>query len=224
MVKDARSLSFNLDRPVVPFFFAPEAQHDLFPNAPSLENDSSHFLNDAVILTRPGVRISLATLREALASVDPNLPLISAVSLKEQVSGQLRHERLLARLTSGFGMLSLILASIGLYGLTAYGVASRTAEIGVRIALGANRSNVVSLILRSVFPLILLGFFFGIPLALTAGRLLENQLYGENPNDPLVLLKAVAYLGLCAISAVLIPAIRATFVSPSARAARRLTK
>ena len=92
-----------------------------------------------------------------MASVDPDLPIISIRTLKEQVASQFTQQRLIARLTSFFGVLSLVLASIGLYGVTAYNAGRRINEIGVRMALGANRGHVVRLVLRGAFALIVLG-------------------------------------------------------------------
>ena len=123
-------------------------------------------------------------------------------------------QRLIARLTSLFGILSLVLASIGIYGVTAYSAGSRTNEIGVRMALGATRGHVVRLVLWSALPLIGGGLFFGLPLTLAAGRFLGSQLYGMNPYDPMVTLAAVLALGVSALVASLIPALRASFVSP----------
>jgi predicted permease len=215
VVKDARYLTFRLDQPVGPFFFLPEAQHDFLPKAESTElSPGSHFMHDIVILTKPGASLSDAQVRRAMASVDPNLPFISIRTLREQVASQFTHQRLIARLTSFFGVLSLVLASIGLYGVTAYNAGSRTSEIGVRMALGANRSHVVALVLRGAFGLILFGLLIGLPLTFAAGRFLGNQLYGMNPYDPVVTLVAVVALGLSALTASLIPAFRASLISP----------
>jgi predicted permease len=215
VVKDARYLTFRLDQPVGPFFFLPEAQHDFLPKAESTElSPGSHFMHDIVILTKPGASLSDAQVRRAMASVDPNLPFISIRTLREQVASQFTQQRLIARLTSFFGVLSLVLASIGLYGVTAYNAGSRTSEIGVRMALGANRSHVVALVLRGAFGLILFGLLIGLPLTFAAGRFLGNQLYGMNPYDPVVTLVAVVALGLSALTASLIPAFRASLISP----------
>ena len=121
----------------------------------------------------------MAQVRQAMASVDPNLPIISIRTLKEQVAGRFNQQRLIARLTSLFRNLSLILASIGVYGVTAYNASSRTNEIGVRMALGADRRHVVALVLRGALALISLGLLVGVPLALAAGRFLGSQLYGR---------------------------------------------
>ncbi len=149
-----------------------------------------------------------------MASVDPGMPIVSIRTLREQVASQFTQQRLIARLTSFFGILSLVLASIGLYGVTAYNAGRRINEIGVRIALGASRGHVVRLVLRGAFGLILLGLLVGLPLTFAAGRFLGSQLYGMNPYDPVVTLAAIAALGLSALAASLIPALRASLISP----------
>jgi predicted permease len=215
IAKDARYLPENLGKPITPFFFLPEAQHDFPPKAGSTEvSPGSHFLSDIVIVTRPGASLSINQVRQAIASVDPDLPLISIRALKEQVAGQFRQQRLIARLTSLFGVLSLVLASIGLYGVTAYNVGRRVSEIGVRMALGADRSHIVRLVLRGAFGLILLGLLIGLPLTFAVGRFLGSQLYGMNPFNPVVTLAAVLVLGLSALVASFVPAFRASWTSP----------
>jgi ABC-type antimicrobial peptide transport system permease subunit len=146
--------------------------------------------------------------------VDPNLPSIRIRTLREQVAGQFTQQRLIARLTSFFGVLSLVLAAIGLYGMTAYNAGRRTSEIGVRMALGADRTQVVTLILRGAFGLILIGLLIGLPLTFAAGRFLGSQLYGLNPYDPVVTLTAIVWLGLSALAAALIPALRTSWIMP----------
>jgi ABC-type antimicrobial peptide transport system permease subunit len=146
--------------------------------------------------------------------VDPNLPVISIRTLKEQVALQFRQQRLIARLTSFFGVLSLVLASIGLYGVTAYNAGRRTAEIGVRMALGANRRQVLALVLRGAFALILFGLVVGLPLSFAAGKFLGSQLYGMTPYNPVVTFAAIVALALSALAAALIPAFRASSISP----------
>jgi ABC-type antimicrobial peptide transport system permease subunit len=150
-----------------------------------------------------------------MASVDPNLPLIWTRPMSEQVDNLFRQQRLIARLTSFFGILSLTLACIGMYGVTAYNAGSRVTEIGVRMALGASRREAVAIILRGAFGLIVLGLVLGLPLTLYAGRLLGNQLYGFDPYSPFVLITAVLALGLSAFLASLIPALRASRISPA---------
>jgi predicted permease len=209
VAKDARYLTHNLDQPIGPLFFLPESQ------APyTRANLGSLFLHDIVILTMPGASLSIARVQQAMASVDPNLPVISIHTLKEQVSGQFSQQRLIARLTSFFGALALVLASIGVYGVMAYDVGSRTNEIGVRMALGADRRDVFALILRGALALILFGLLLGIPLALAAGRFLGSQLYGINQYNPIIIAVAILVLGCSALTAALIPAFRASSISP----------
>src|SRR5207245_3035452 len=149
-------------------------------------NQGSLFLHDIVIFAGPGPGLSTARVREAMASVDPNMPIISIRTLREQVAGQFTQQRLIARLTSFFGVLSLVLASIGLYGVTAHNAGRRVSEIGVRMALGANRGDVIRLVVRGAFGLILLGLLIGLPLTFAAGRFLSTQLTGLNPYNPVV--------------------------------------
>jgi predicted permease len=208
IAKDARYLA--LDKPDGAFFFLPEAQADY-----SQTNLGSLFLHDIVILSRPGANLSEAQVRQAMASVDPSLPIISIRTLKEKVATQLTQQQLIARLTSLFGVLSLVLASIGLYGITAYNVGRRTGEIGVRMALGASRGQVVRLVLRGAFLLIAFGLILGIPLSLATSRVLSTQLYGLNPFDPVPIAIAVAVLGLFGLIATLVPAQRASSISPA---------
>jgi predicted permease len=215
IARDARYFPENLGKPITPVFFLPEAQHDFPPKAGASEvSPGSHFLSDILIVTRPGASPSIAQVRQAMASVDPDLPLISIRPLKEQVAGQFTQQRLIARLTSFFGVLSLVLASLGLYGVTAYNVGRRVSEIGVRMALGANRGHVVRLVVRGAFGLILFGLFIGLPLTFAVGRFLGSQLYGINPYNPVVTLAAVLVLGLSALVASFVPAFRASLISP----------
>jgi predicted permease len=210
VAKDARYVTFNLDGPSGPFFFLPEAQAEY-----SQGNLGSLFLHDIVVLTRPHASLSIAQVRQTMASVDPNLPIISIRTLREQVATQFTQQRLIARLTPLFGVLSLVLASVGLYGVTAYNVGRRTNEIGVRMALGASRGAIIRLVLRGAFLLIAFGLILGIPLSLATSRVLTSQLYGLNPFDPILLATAVLLLGLFALIATLAPALRASAVSPS---------
>ncbi len=185
VVKDVRYLTYNLDKPVGAFFYMPEAQYDTFPNRAFTEGDvRSHFLHDIVIRMRPGAVLNVADVRRALAAVDPNLPVISIRTMREQVSAQFTQQRLLARLTSFFGILSLVLASIGLYGVTAYNAGRRVNEIGVRMALGAGQRQVIALVLRGALGLVLLGLFVGVPMTLAAGRFLGSQVVRDEPLQP----------------------------------------
>jgi len=208
VVKDARYFTNGLDKPTGPMYFVPEAQADYTQSAGAL------FLHDIVIAAKPGANVSAASVLQTMASLDPNLPVISIRTLSEQVTSQFTQPRLIARLTSFFGVLSVLLACIGLYGVTAYNTGCRVGEIGVRMALGANRANIVRLVLRGAFALILWGLLIGLPLTLAAGRFLTSQLYGTNPYDPLVVLTAILSLGGSVFVASLIPALRASLISP----------
>ena len=146
----------------------------------------------------------------SIGGVGPTGPAIMAPSPAAS-----NKQRLIAELTSFFGALALILASIGVYGVIAYNAGSRTSEIGVRMALGADRSDVFGLILRGALVLISFGLLLGIPLALAAGRFLGSQLYGVNQNDPAIMALAILVLGSSAVTAALIPALRASSISPS---------
>ena len=209
VAQDARYFRHDLDEPIGPIFFLPEAQAEY-----TQVNLGSLFLHDIVISTNAGAGPSIAAVRQAMASVDPNLPIVSIRTLRQQVASQFTQPRLIARLTSFFGILSLVLASIGLYGVTAYNAGRRINEIGVRMALGANRGHVVRLVLRGAFGLILFGLLIGLPLTFAVGRFLGNQLYGTNPYNPLVTLAAVLALGLSALGASLLPAFRASSTAP----------
>ena len=153
-------------------------------------------------------------IRKTLTSVDPNLTVIDLRSLDSQVAGNFNEDRLIARLTTLFGIVALILASVGLYGVTSYFVARRTTEIGIRMALGATRPAVVSLVLRGVALQIGLGLALGVPCALGAGYLMKSQLYGVSSYDPAALIGATAVLAMCAVMAGFIPARRAASIEP----------
>lgn len=215
IAQDARYLAFDFDKPIGAFFFLPAAQYDIFKSGQMEPDPGSHFLHDIVVVTAPGASLSLPQIRQALASVDPRLPIFSIESLKDQVSGQFTQQRLIARLASFFGLLSLALASIGLYGVTAYNAGRRTTEIGVRLALGASRMQAAGLIVRGALVLVAAGLAAGLPLTLLAGRFLGSQLYGLNPYNSVVIMTAVLTLGLSALIAALIPARRASSISPS---------
>jgi len=215
ITKDARYWDSAVDKPIGPFFFLPEGQHDFDPkDATAEKSPSSHYLRDIVIVTKPRAAISYAQIRQALVSVDPNLPLIWMRTMKEQVAATFTQQRLIARLTSFFGVLSLILASIGLYGVTAHNAGRRTSEIGVRMALGASRREVITLILRGALQLVIFGLFLGLPLTFAAGRFLRSQLDWLTSYDPLLTALAVLMLGFSALAASLIPALRASSILP----------
>jgi predicted permease len=215
VAKDARYLTYNLQKPIGAFFFVPKSQSTVFAKAAfNVGEVRSHFLHDIVARMQPGAKLQEAQVRRALAGVDPSMPVVRMQSLSEQVAGNFSQQRLIARLTSLFGILALVLASIGLYGVTAYNVGSRTNEIGVRMALGADRGNVLALILRGALVQIVFGLLLGVPLTLAAGRFLGSQLYGINQYDPMIIAVAILAVGFSALAAALIPAFRASSISP----------
>src|SRR5437879_4645744 len=155
-----------------------------------------------------------SAVRKALADADPNLPVLNMMSFDEQVAHNFNQERLIARLTELFGALALILACVGLYGVTAYGVARRTNEIGIRMALGADGRNVLGLVLRAALAQVGMGLGIGMPAALAGGRVLAGQLYGVKSYDPMIIGVAAAVLAACAVLAASVPARRAMKVDP----------
>ncbi len=214
IARNARYVTYGLDRPVAPFYFRPEAQHDRDPQTGFPEVDPTHYLHDIVITSQPGAHVSETQIRKALAKVDPNLPVIAVFSLSYQISSHFRQQRLIARLTSFFGLLSLALCCIGLYGVTAYNATQRTAEIGIRMALGADRAEILQLVFRGAVLLVGLGLLAGLPLAWASGSFLGKQLYGTDPHNLWVISIAVAALSLSAAIAALLPALRASSISP----------
>jgi predicted permease len=155
-----------------------------------------------------------ATLRGELAELDRRLATVSTIELREQVDASLVAERLTAQLSTAFGLLALALAAIGLYGVIAYATLERTAEIGLRMALGADRSRVRRLVVRDTFWLLIVGIAIGLPAALMVTRLLESQLYAIRSTDPIAMIAAVGTLVAAALLAGYLPARRATRVDP----------
>jgi predicted permease len=153
-------------------------------------------------------------LREVLASIDPNLAPARVMAYTERVAIQFNQQRLIARLTTLFSALALLLASVGLYGVTAHNVARRTGEIGLRMALGADRAKVLRMVLCGALAQVAIGLTIGVPLAMLCGRWLAHLLYDVGRFDPLVLCVAVVTLCACALVAALVPARRAASIEP----------
>jgi len=174
----------------------------------------SHFIGALMLVTRQAPGAIEAQLTKALAEVDPNLTIVNVSSMRQQVNSRFDQERAVASLAGLFGVVALLLAAVGLYGVTAYAVAQRTNEIGIRMALGADRTRVIDLVLRSAFARVAIGLVVGVPLAVLAGRLISTQLYGVTYSDPVALSIACGSLALCALCAAIIPAMRAAAVSP----------
>jgi predicted permease len=198
--------------PAYPTFFLPFLQTSKDPKLFWLER--SQFMGDIELRVAGRADNLNSEVRRTLAGIDPNLCVLGMMSLNEQVAENFNGDRLIARLTELFSALALILACVGLYGVTSYAVARRTNEIGIRMAIGASRGSVLSLILRGAFAQVVVGLAIGIPIALAGGRLMANLLYGVKGWDPLTLGSAVMALALCALVAALVPARRAMKVDP----------
>jgi ABC-type antimicrobial peptide transport system permease subunit len=174
----------------------------------------STFINSITLHFRTPPPNVDALLRNTLADVDPNLTISELQSLDYQVAGNFNQERLIARLTTLFGALALVLAAVGLYGITSYAVARRTNEIGLRMALGADRGKVVGMVMRGALLLVGLGLAIGIPIALLGGRVMADQLFGVKPYDPMSMAIAVVVLSAAAALAGFLPARRAASIEP----------
>ena len=215
VIRDARFAGFQMDRPPRPMFYVPLAQNVPYQEAAMQRIEfSSHFVGGILLVssTPPGALEALV--RKTLAEIDPNLTVIGVRTLQDQLSQIFNQRRSVASIAGLFGIVALLLAGIGLYGVTAYTVAQRTNELGIRMALGADRGKVIALVLRTAFSRVAIGLLIGVPLAIGAGRLVATQLYGVTFWDPLALSIAAGSLSACALIAALIPAARAAAISP----------
>jgi predicted permease len=215
VAKDMRYMTYDYKDPIRPMFWIPEAQTVQYDDPAYTSGEIwSHYLYNIVIWAPgnpPGIE---ERVRKALVSVDPNLVLYGVDPYAKVVSVDFQQENMIATLTTLFGVLGLVLAAVGLYGVMAYMVEQRTAEIGVRMALGANRSQIIKMVLHGAFSQIGIGLALGIPAAIGAGKLMSDQLFGVKPWDPIMLTSATLLLALTAILASLIPARRAASVEP----------
>lgn len=215
IVPDAKFAGFGLDLPARPMFYVPLAQHLVYrhPLMQTLET-RSHFINGIMLVTHASPAMLEPLLTRTLSEIDPNLTITSVKTMQQQVDLTFNQERAVASLAGLFGIVALLLAAVGLYGVTAYGVAQRTQEIGIRMALGADRVKVVRLILTGASKRVLIGLALGLPLAIVAGRLIAAQLYQVSSWDPLALIVAAIALAISAFFAAIIPARRAASISP----------
>jgi predicted permease len=215
VVGDAKFAGWGLNRPARPMFYVPLAQNvDYKQDLMRRIERQSHFIGGIMLVTNtsPGTLEPLLT--RTLSEVDPNLTINSVRTMQQQIDYSFEQERSVAGLAGLFGVVALLLAAVGLYGVTAYTVAQRTQEIGIRMALGADRSKVVLLVLRGAGKRVLLGLVLGVPLAIGAGRLISAQLYGVSHWDPFALIVAATALAIAAFIAAMIPASRAASISP----------
>ena len=179
-----------------------------------IEKDGSLYAGAIVIETDRPMREMETIAQRTLAGINPNLTMVKFQTFDQQIADQFAQERLLARLTMMFGALALLLAAIGLYGVTAYSVVRRTQEIGIRMALGADRGGVVAMILRGAMVQALVGLAIGVPVALLCVRFVQAQLYQITSVNAGLLIGSIAVLGLAAGVAGLIPARRAASIDP----------
>ncbi len=215
VVRDAKFAGFALDRPARPMFYVPLAQTVDYPQVMMRRIETaSHFVRGILLVTDLPAATIEPELKRTLAAADPNLTVTSIRTLQQQIDRSFDQQRAVASLAGLFGVVALVLAAIGLYGVTAYSVAQRTNEIGLRMALGADRGNVVGMVLQGAFRRILVGLAIGLPLAVGAGYLLSAQLYGVRFWDPLALGVGAGSLAICAFVASIIPARRAASISP----------
>ena len=198
--------------PAYPTFFMPFLQMTKDPKLAF--TISSQYVGDIELHVAGRPENLEAAVRRTLADINPNLTVLDMMSLTEQVDRNFNQDRLIARLTELFGLLALILACVGLYGVTSYSVAQRTNEIGIRIALGANRGRVITLVLRGALMQIVLGLALGVAVSLAGSRLLSSQLYGLKAYDPRILAFAAIVLAACALLAAFVPARRAASIDP----------
>ncbi len=215
VVRDAKFAGWGLSRPARPMFYVPLAQNVNYPDELMKKIElNSHFIGGMLLVTNLTPGALEAQLTRMLADLDPNLTINSIRTMQQQIELSFDQQRAVASLAGLFGIVALVLAAIGLYGVTAYSVAQRTNEIGIRMALGADRPKVLRLVLGGAFKRVLIGLILGLPLAVGAGRLLSAQLYGVTSWDPFALSVAAGAPAICSFFAAIIPANRAASISP----------
>jgi putative ABC transport system permease protein len=215
VVKNMRYMTNDYKDPIGPMFWMPEAQTVHYDDPTDQAGEIwSHMLYN-IVMWAPGNPPGMEEkVRKALASVDPNLVVYGVDPYSRIVSGDFQQENMIATLTMLFGGLGLVLSAVGLYGVMAYVVEQRTPEIGLRMALGADRGKVLRMVLRGAFSQVGIGLAIGIPAAVGAGKLMTQQLFSVRPWDPVMLASATVALGLAALLASAVPAWRAAGVEP----------
>ena len=215
VVRDAKFAGYSLNRPARAMFFVPLSQNVKYTdNVMTRVELQSHFIAGMMLVTNVPTGTLEPLLTKTLGEIDPNLTISSIRTMQQQVDLSFDQERAVASVAGMFGIVALLLAAIGLYGVTAYTVAQRTNEIGIRMALGADRSKIVQMVLRGAFQRVLIGLILGLPLAIGGGRLISSELYGVSSWDPLALTVAAGALAICSFFAAIIPASRAASISP----------
>jgi putative ABC transport system permease protein len=217
VANDIRYMTYGYKNPVRPMFWLPEAQTVPYDD-PAFRSGEiwSHYLYN-IVLWAPGNPPDLEQrVRKTLAGVDQNLVLYGVDPYSKVLDGDFQRENMIATLTTLFGLLGLVLAAVGLYGVLAYMVERRTGEIGVRMALGADRGRVIRMVLVSAIWQIGAGLTLGISASLATSKLMTTQLFGVQPRDPVMLALATLLLTLAALFASALPAWRAAGVEPMA--------
>jgi len=215
VVQNIHYVRWGFRDPARAMYYIPEAQTVHFdqPDIQSYELWSQNLYN--IVIWAPGHPANmLMQVKKALAEVDPDLVIYGVQPYSRVINGTFDQQNMIASLTWLFGAVGLVLAAVGLYGVTAYGVEQRRSEIGVRMALGADRSSVIAMVLREAFWQVGIGLGIGIPAAIGAGYLMASQLFGVAPWNPLLLAGATMLLGLAALCAAVIPARRAATIDP----------
>ena len=203
------------DEPQLPMVFMPLAQPaEIFKEEERVEADRTRFPKDLVVHYQGGEAEMAAALRKAIGDIDPTLPITRIDSFQTQVNSNFTEPEMLAGLTAAFGILALVLAAVGIYGVTSYTVDRRTPEVGIRMALGANRGDVLRGVLKQALAQVIVGLVLGIPLALVLGRLMAAHLYNVSSYNPLILSYAFITLTAAAVLAALLPARRAASIEP----------
>jgi predicted permease len=215
IVRDMKFARSGLNRPARPMFYVALAQGVDYKNDQlKLVELLSHLIHGIMLVTDVPPGELEPFLRRTLAEADPKLTITSVRTMQQQVDLSFDRERAVVSLAELFGIVALVLAAVGVYGVTAYMVAQRTNEIGIRMALGADRAKVIQLVLRGAFQRVAAGLVVGLPLAVGAARLMAAQLYGVSFWDPFALTVAAGSLAGCAFFAAIIPAGRAAAISP----------
>ncbi|HEX4807401.1 MAG TPA: ABC transporter permease [Bryobacteraceae bacterium] len=201
VVKDAKYQSLR-EQPVGVFFVY------------NGQEQSPDGFNDLVVRAQGRPNALIGEIRAAIHAENPNLAISDVMTLAEEVDRSLTEEKLLAKLAGFFGVLALLLSSLGLYGVIAYSVARRTSEIGIRMALGARPASILREVLSESLALVVLGLLAGLPVALACGRLVASQFYGVKTSDPLLIGGVAALLIITALAASFLPARRAALLDP----------
>jgi predicted permease len=202
VVKDAKYM--NLQEKPQSAAFYPHAQHSL------------HFLYNFIARYSGNPNSIVPEIRSAVREIDPNLPLSDVTTLARVVDDSVLNKRVAAQLAAFFGGLAAFLACIGIYGVMSWGIARRTGEFGIRMALGAGRRRVLWIVLKEILWLVAAGVATGLALALASSRLIESLLYGLNSYDPVVIGLSILAMSAAALFAGYLPARRATRIDPMA--------